>query len=890
MPLIHASARAAAVLALALGAAACQPLDEDNPAPADPLADAAPAYDYGPLPDAAPDAFVGPATVALNEVDCRAVPRVEVYDTGGDGGTLGHLRLLDAKGHSQALEGAVRAGQYADFIVEFPVVCGLTRLALVDADGMELDAVVPALDVAANTFGRLPDGDGAFAPTAPTPGTANRAPLLPSPTLFGGQRVVAFDLTVPSDTEQLLVASSDVVLDASLRIDGGPPMAVGLKLTGRDGRWRPVELKPTFEIHFDHPDAAMTFEGQRMVVAHGAVLDPAVVGQHLGARLLAHAGLPAPATGFARLSLGGEPYGLYALVEPYDAVFAARHHASTWALYTDAGREITTAQVTRFSQVAGERSTRPVLAWLAGLLDDPPAEGFFAATADRVDWPEVWRAFATERWMQSGDGYAGAARAVTLHIEATDRITLWPDALDQIFEGSSRPFARRGQLFVRCLDDADCRAGYIQTFVEVARALEAAVPALDAELAELQDLLAEDVAADWRSQGSPEMFEAGVIRLRYLLGLRATRLTAETACLRANVDVDGDGWQCSADCDPNDAAVNPQAAEVCGDGVDNDCDGTVDVATECPACSPLVRGGRTYNLCTGALSWTNARAQCFARGRELARIESWGENVWLTIEARSRVYQDYWIGLNDREREGTFEWDDLSPLGETTFWGDGQPDDDGDTHEDCVHLRAGDARWNDLRCDTQLGYICEPRCDTPHDRDGDGFDDCGADCDDTDPAVNPAGTETCNNDADDDCDGIIDEGPDCDPCRTRVRGETTYLVCPQAVTFDAAEADCQARGASLVVVDDAAENSWLYATARRIQYQRYWIGLTHRERVGDWRWLDGRKPAFTAWTRGEPNHSGRAEKCGHLWEQVAGWNDIPCEVEQGYICELNPAD
>ena len=47
------------------------------------------------------------------------------------------------------------------------------------------------------------------------------------------------------------------------------------------------------------------------------------------------------------------------------------------------------------------------------------------------------------------------------------------------------------------------------------------------------------------------------------------------------VDKDGDGWgvgsQCEvADCDDNEAARHPWAGEVCGDNIDNDCDGTVD--------------------------------------------------------------------------------------------------------------------------------------------------------------------------------------------------------------------------------------------------------------------------------------------------------------------------
>ncbi len=41
-------------------------------------------------------------------------------------------------------------------------------------------------------------------------------------------------------------------------------------------------------------------------------------------------------------------------------------------------------------------------------------------------------------------------------------------------------------------------------------------------------------------------------------------------------DIDGDGHLSDEDCDEGDPDVNPDAEELCDDGIDNNCDGDVD--------------------------------------------------------------------------------------------------------------------------------------------------------------------------------------------------------------------------------------------------------------------------------------------------------------------------
>ena len=43
-----------------------------------------------------------------------------------------------------------------------------------------------------------------------------------------------------------------------------------------------------------------------------------------------------------------------------------------------------------------------------------------------------------------------------------------------------------------------------------------------------------------------------------------------------NIDADRDGYGQDCDCDDGDYLVYPGSTEICGDGVDNDCDGVID--------------------------------------------------------------------------------------------------------------------------------------------------------------------------------------------------------------------------------------------------------------------------------------------------------------------------
>uniref|UniRef100_A0A671Z2X1 C-type lectin domain family 4 member E-like n=1 Tax=Sparus aurata TaxID=8175 RepID=A0A671Z2X1_SPAAU len=106
--------------------------------------------------------------------------------------------------------------------------------------------------------------------------------------------------------------------------------------------------------------------------------------------------------------------------------------------------------------------------------------------------------------------------------------------------------------------------------------------------------------------------------------------------------------------------------------------------------------------------WENGRQDCRDRGAELVTIDTVEEQEFIS----KTIKADNWIGLNDREEEGTWKWIDGTPL-TVGYWREDQPDNGlGDPQwgeEDCVHIKSGvnaKQSWNDLRCDTSLQWIC----------------------------------------------------------------------------------------------------------------------------------------------------------------------------------------
>gem|GEM_PF-1515453 len=249
---------------------------------------------------------------------------------------------------------------------------------------------------------------------------------------------------------------------------------------------------------------------------------------------------------------------------------------------------------------------------------------------------------------------------------------------------------------------------------------------------------------------------------------------SDSSCPETETDDDGDGFtENQGDCDDESPLVHPGASEICRDGIDQDCDGD-DLLSGCaPDDTDDDGDGFTENqgdcndynshihpnaaeICGDSTDQNCNGTDCDPDDRDTDDDgDGYTENQGDCNDDDVAVHPDAREICGDNIDQNCKDGDsDCMPDEDTDDDGDGFTENQGD----CDDGNAGAFPGSAEICGDNIDQNCngtDLACDSDNtDDDGDGFTENQGDCNDRDMTVHPGASEICGDDLDQDCDGL----------------------------------------------------------------------------------------------------------------------------------------
>jgi hypothetical protein len=328
-------------------------------------------------------------------------------------------------------------------------------------------------------WARFPDG-GEWALTARTSpeatnGTDPGDSFDRSELVFQNDTFTDINILLDAGDISSLRASRLSWVEGGVEMPEGTYDRVGVRLKAYVGSSRTIDQKCGWKIDLNRYEDHQ-WRGLKALTLNNMVQDYTYVHEFMAYALYRAAGVPAPRTGYARVSVNGEYYGLYLVVENIDDEFLDRWFDSNEGpLYEGAyGVDLYDGYIASFDYDQGpEEDDRSGLQRMADIMDAGASEANLAELETVMDMGELRSNMAVEGLALHWDGYQ-TANNYRLYEDPTDglwRIIPW--GADQTFINYYYgPWDGRGRLFTYCLSVDSCSDAYDEELLRVADVMD----------------------------------------------------------------------------------------------------------------------------------------------------------------------------------------------------------------------------------------------------------------------------------------------------------------------------------------------------------------------------------------------------------------------------------
>jgi hypothetical protein len=296
------------------------------------------------------------------------------------------------------------------------------------------------------TAGRGGNSAGAGAPPPPAAGSGGAAAVADASDAL-------FDLTKLHDVRVYVAATDldtlrndrDARIAATAYVDG---QKLDMIVTHRKGFTTASPNKPSLVLDFDDTVKNQKLDGMTKLVLNNAMQDPSFLNEHLAYEFVRKAGLPAPRTAHAVLTLNDEVLGLYILEEDVNKSYLARWFGAnnkSGNLYEGSLRDFAVEQTAGMypweldlKGEVDEGRTRDDIIAFAKLVEAASDADYAAALSGSIDFDSFVTAFAIDMITANWDDYCYASNNYYLyHNPADDRFVLLLHGMDFLFSSGA---------------------------------------------------------------------------------------------------------------------------------------------------------------------------------------------------------------------------------------------------------------------------------------------------------------------------------------------------------------------------------------------------------------------------------------------------------------------